>query len=131
MLHVSKPAAYIILAFSIICEIIGSACLEACNGFENKKLTIVLIICYFVAFSLFSKILHIIDLAVGYATWTASGAIACAVLGVVLFDQHLTIVGWVSVIAMAIGVFLLNLFGTPKEEKAENEEKTEEGEGVR
>lgn len=131
MLHVSKPAAYIILAFSIVCEIIGSACLEACNGFENKKLTIVLIICYFVAFSLFSKILHIIDLAVGYATWTASGAIACAVLGVVLFDQHLTIAGWVSVIAMAIGVFLLNLFGTPKEEKAENEEKTEEGEGVR
>lgn len=131
MLHVSKPAAYIILAFSIVCEIIGSACLEACNGFENKKLTIVLIICYFVAFSLFSKILHIIDLAVGYATWTASGAIACAVLGVVLFDQHLTIAGWVSVIAMAIGVFLLNLFGTPTEEKAENEEKTEEGEGVR
>lgn len=131
MLHVSKPAAYIILAFSIVCEIIGSACLEACNGFENKKLTIILIICYFVAFSLFSKILHIIDLAVGYATWTASGAIACAVLGVALFDQHLTIVGWVSILVMAVGVFLLNLFGTPKEEEAEKEEKTEEGEGVR
>ena len=85
-----------------------------------------LVICYFVAFSLFSKILHIIDLAVGYATWTALGAIACAVLGVVLFDQHLTITGWVSIIIMAIGVFLLNLFGTPKEE---NEEKMEETEG--
>ncbi|MCI8646279.1 MAG: multidrug efflux SMR transporter [Firmicutes bacterium] len=126
MLNVSKPAAYTILACSIVCEIIGSACLEACNGFENKKLTILLIICYFVAFSLFSKILHIIDLAVGYATWTALGAIACAVLGVVLFDQHLTITGWVSIIIMAIGVFLLNLFGTPKEE---NEEKMEETEG--
>lgn len=119
MLNLSKPAAYAILAFSIVCEIIGSACLEACNGFENKKLTILLIICYFVAFSLFSKILHIIDLAVGYATWTASGAIACAVLGVVVFDQHLTAVGWISIIVMAIGVFLLNLFGTPREETAE------------
>ena len=134
MLNISKPAAYTILAFSIVCEIIGSACLEACNGFENKKLTIVLIICYFVAFSLFSKILHIIDLAVGYATWTASGAIACAVLGVVLFDQHLTIVGWVSIIVMGIGVFLLNLFGTPKEAEmpeVETEEKVKEGEGVK
>lgn len=117
MPNISKPAAYAILAFSIICEIIGSACLEACNGFENKKLTILLIICYFVAFSLFSKILHIIDLAVGYATWTASGAIACAVLGVAVFDQHLTPVGWASIIIMAIGVFLLNLFGTPKEQQ--------------
>ena len=52
MLNVSKPAAYTILACSIVCEIIGSACLEACNGFENKKLTILLIICYFVAYGL-------------------------------------------------------------------------------
>lgn len=117
MLNVSKPAAYAILAFSIICEIIGSACLEACNGFQDKKLTVILILCYFIAFSLFSKILHIIDLAVGYATWTAVGAIACAVLGAVLFNQKLTVVGWISIIVMAIGVFLLNLYGTPKEDK--------------
>ncbi len=117
MLHVSKPAAYVILAISIVFEIVGSACLEACNGFENKKLTVILIICYFLAFSLFSKILHIIDLAVGYATWTASGSIGCAILGVVLFDQHLTIIGWLSIIGLAIGVFLLNLYGSPKEEK--------------
>lgn len=117
MLNVSKPVAYMILAFSIVCEIIGTLCLEACNAFENKTLTVVLIVCYFVAFTLFSKILHIIDLAVGYATWTASGAIGCAILGMVLFDQKLTVIGWISIIVMAAGVFLLNLFGTPKEEK--------------
>lgn len=117
MLNVSKPVAYVILAFSIVCEIIGSACLEACNAFENKKLTIVLILCYLVAFTLFSKILHIINLAVGYATWTAAGAIGCSVLGAVIFDQQLTVIGWISIIALAIGVFLLNLFGTPKEDK--------------
>lgn len=117
MLNVSKPTAYVILAVSIICEIIGSACIEACNGFENKKLTVILIICYLVAFTLFSKILHIINLAVGYATWTAVGAIACAVLGATIFDQPLNPIGWVSIIVMAIGVFLLNLFGTPKEKE--------------
>lgn len=121
MLNVSKPVAYLILAFSIVCEIIGSACLEACNGFEDKKLTIILIVCYFVAFSLFSKILHIINLAVGYATWSAAGAISCAIIGVVLFEQPLTLVGWISIIVMAIGVFLLNLYGTPKEETEKEE----------
>ncbi len=115
MLNVSKPVAYMILAVSIVLEIVGTACLEACNAFEDKKLTIILIVCYFLAFSLFSKILHIIDLAVGYATWTAAGAIACAVLGVVMFEQHLTIVGWISIITLAIGVFLLNLYGSPRE----------------
>ena len=117
MLNVSKPVAYMILAFSILCEIIGTLCLEACNGFENKTLTVILILCYLVAFTLFSKILHIIDLAVGYATWTAAGSIGCSVLGLVLFDQDLSVAGWISIFTLALGVFLLNLFGTPKEEK--------------
>lgn len=116
MLNVSKPVAYMILAISIVFEIIGSSCLEACNAFEDKKFTIILIVCYFIAFTLFSKILHIIDLAVGYATWTAAGSIACAIIGVVMFEQNLTLVGWISIITMAIGVFLLNLYGSPKEE---------------
>ena len=116
MLNVSKPVAYMILAISIVFEIIGSSCLEACNAFEDKKFTIILIVCYFIAFTLFSKILHIIDLAVGYATWTVAGSIACAIIGVVMFEQNLTLVGWISIITMAIGVFLLNLYGSPKEE---------------
>lgn len=115
MLNVSKPVAYMILAVSIVFEIIGSSCLEACNAFENKPLTIVVIICYFIAFTLFSKILHIIDLAVGYATWTAAGSIACAVIGVVMFEQTLSVVGWISIMTLAAGVFILNLYGTPKE----------------
>ena len=117
MLNVSKPTAYVILAISIMFELIGSSCLEACNAFENKKLTIAVIVCYFIAFTLFSKILHIIDLAVGYATWTAAGSIACAVIGVVLFEQKLSTVGWISIFAMAVGVFILNLYGTPEEDE--------------
>ena len=117
MLNVSKPVAYVILAVSIMFELIGSSCLEACNAFENKTLTVIVIVCYFIAFTLFSKILHIIDLAIGYATWTAAGSIACAVIGVVLFGQTLTIVGWISILMLATGVFILNLYGTPKEDE--------------
>ena len=120
MLNISKPAAYGVLAISIVFEIIGSSCLEACHGFQDKKLTIILIICYLIAFGLFSKILHIINLAVGYSTWTAVGAIACAIIGIIFFDQHLTPIGWAAMIAMIIGVFLLNLYGTPAESSSED-----------
>ena len=112
MLNVSKPIAYCILAISVMLEIIGSSCLEACNGFEDKKLSIV---GYLVAFTLFSKILHIIDIAIGYATWSSLGSIALAVIGVIFFKQHLTIVGWLSLVAMSFGVFMLNLYGSAEE----------------
>lgn len=116
VLNVSKPMAYVILGISIVLEIIGSSCLEACDGFRNIKLTVILIICYLIAFCLFSKILHIINLAVGYATWTSVGAIATSFIGVFYFDQPLSPVGWISIFGMAAGVVLLNLFGTPKED---------------
>ncbi|MBE6035267.1 MAG: multidrug efflux SMR transporter [Clostridiales bacterium] len=122
MLNVSKPVAYLILGVSIIFELLGSACLEACDQFADKKLTIILILCYIIAFGLFSKILHLINLAVAYATWTGVGAIATAVMGVTIFDQPLTIIGWVSILAMGLGVFILNLFGTPPEETSTGEE---------
>lgn len=111
MLNVSKPAAYAILAFSIVCEIIGSTCLEACDGFENKKLTVLLILCYFVAFSLFSKILHIIDLAVGYATWGAVGTIATPIVGYFVYKQKLTKTGIFALSLIIVSIVTLNLFG--------------------
>lgn len=116
MLNVSKPMAYLILGVSIVLELCGSACLEACNQFSDKKFTILLILCYVISFGLFSKILHLINLAVAYATWTGAGAIATSLMGVTIFDQPLTIIGWASILVMGLGVFILNLLGTPPEE---------------
>ena len=130
MLNVSKPVEYLILGVSIVLELCGSASLEASNQFSDKRLTIILILCYLIAFGLFSKILHLINLAVGYATWTGVGAIVTSLMGVWFFNQPLTIIGWVSIIAMGVGVFILNLFGTPPEETTTGETSIREGEGV-
>lgn len=121
MFNVSKPVAYLILGVSIIFELLGSAFLLASNQFTDKKLTLALIICYFIAFGLFAKILHLINLAVAYATWTGVGAIATAVMGVMIFNQPLTIIGWISILAMGLGVFILNLLGTPPDEISTSE----------
>ena len=55
MLNVSKQMAYIILAISIIIEIIGDAMLTASSGYENKLLGIGAIITILFPFSYFPK----------------------------------------------------------------------------
>lgn len=117
MLNISKRSAYILLIISIVFEITGSVCLEACDAFRNEKISVLLILCYFVSFTLFAKILQIIDLAVAYATWTALGSIALSIAGVIFFHQDLTIAGWISIFTMGFGVFMLNLYGSPEEEE--------------
>ena len=85
MLNVSKQTAYIILAISIIIEIIGDAMLTASSGYENKLLGIGAIMTILFSFFLFSKVLHIINLPVAYATWSVGGALVCTLLGFFYF----------------------------------------------
>ena len=123
MLNVSKRTAYMILALSIVIEIIGDAMLTASHGYDHAPLGIAAIIAILFSFFLFSKILHIIDLPIAYATWSVVGALVCTLLGVFFFHQHLSPIGWISIIILAAATFTMNMWGTPAEdpENAETE----------
>ena len=123
MLNVSKRTAYMILAISIVVEVIGDAMLTASHGYDHALLGIGAIITILFSFFLFSKILHIIDLPIAYATWCVVGTLACTLLGVFFFHQHLSPIGWISIIILAAATFTMNMWGTPAEdpENAETE----------
>ena len=55
MLNVSKRTAYMILAISIVIEIIGDAMLTASHGYDHALLGIAAIIAILFSFFLFSK----------------------------------------------------------------------------
>lgn len=116
MLNVSKRTAYMILAISIVIEIIGDAMLTASHGYDHALLGITAIIAILFSFFLFSKILHIIDLPIAYATWSVVGALVCTLLGVFFFHQHLSPIGWISIIVLAAATFTMNMWGTPAED---------------
>ncbi|MDD6311028.1 MAG: SMR family transporter [Firmicutes bacterium] len=122
MLNISKSKAYVVLAISIALELIGDALLEACNGFENIAMGICSILMILLSFSIFSKILHIINIAVAYATWTVVGVLFCTFLGVFYFKQELTPVGWISVAVLTTATFVINMWGTPKDNDEDKED---------
>ncbi len=110
----SRPAAYAVLGISIAAEQVGTACLQASGGFTVQRFTVLTILLYAVSYFTFAKILSRIDLAVAYATWTAVGSVGATLIGIWLFDQSMSLKGWLSIAGMIAGVFLLNCFGTPK-----------------
>ena len=115
--HMDRKYAYFLLAVSILSEQIGTACLEASKGYTILSFSLMTICLYSITYFIFCKILSELDLAVAYASWSAVGAIGASLMGVYLFDQSMSPSGWVSIFAMSVGVFLLNCFGTPKEEE--------------
>ena len=126
MLNVSKRTAYMILAISIVIEIIGDAMLTASHGYDHALLGIAAIIAILFSFFLFSKILHIIDLPIAYATWSVVGALVCTLLGVFFFHQHLSTIGWISIIVLAAATFTMNMWGTPAEDPENIETESKE-----
>lgn len=122
MLKLSKKMAYLLFAVSVVADTIAWTYLEACEGFTKTGATIGVIVFVIITWWCFSQTLKIINLAVAYACWTSIGTIATSVIGVVLFHQQLSPLGWASVAGLTAGVILLSLFGTPKEAEMKNKE---------
>lgn len=117
ILKLNKKQAYVILVISIIFEQIGTAFLEASDAFTKLIPTLCLIGAYVVSYWFFAQLLQHINLSVSYATWTAAGTISAAMIGLIAFGQHISPLGWLGIIIMCVGIFILNLYGTPKEDR--------------
>ena len=120
ILKLNKKQAYEILVVSIIFEQIGTGFLEACDAFTKLAPTIGLIIAYILSYWFFAQLLQHINLSVSYSTWTAAGTVSAALIGLFAFGQHISPLGWLGIIIMCVGIFILNLFGTPKEDRGKD-----------
>ena len=114
-MRLTKKMAYVALILSVVIGQIGTGCLEACQAFTRLTPTLALIVAYAVSYWCLSKALMLIDLSIAFATWLAVGTIGSALMGAFLFHQTISPVGWGAIIVMIFGIFLLNLYGTPKE----------------
>ena len=117
ILKLNKKQAYGILVISIIFEQIGTGFLEACDAFTKLVPTICLILAYVASYWFFAQLLQHINLSVSYATWTAAGTASAALIGLFAFGQHISPLGWLGIVIMCVGIFILNLYGTPKEDR--------------
>ena len=118
-MQLTKNKAYVCLILSVILGQVGTGCLEACEAFTKPGPVVALIIAYIISYWCLSKALMMINLSIAFATWLAVGTICSALMGIFLFHQPLSLVGWIAIFVMIAGIFLLNFYGTPKEGNAE------------
>src|SRR5699024_7927162 len=100
---------YIYLFFSILFEVIGSACLKMSDGFTNVVPSLLLILFYGLSFSIFVLALKTISLSVGYSIWSGLGTAGAALVGVMLFNEILSAINMIGLIIIIIGVFVRHM----------------------
>lgn len=123
-LKMTTKLAYFLLVVSIFFEQVGTGLLGATDAFKNLVPTLCMIGAYIISYWFFAQVLKYINLSICYATWTALGTVSAALIGFFAFDQVISVTGWIAIIIMGIGIFILNLFGDVKENaESEGEQK--------
>jgi small multidrug resistance pump len=100
--------AWSLLALAIVFEVIGTVCLRLSNGFTAALPSVLLFVCYALAFACNAFVVKTLDLSITYAVWSGVGTVATAIIGFWLFRESATTLKLVCIGLIVIGVVGLN-----------------------
>ncbi len=101
---------YLLLAGAIITEVVATVSLSLSNGFTRLLPSLVVIVGYMSSFTLLSFALaRGLPLAIAYAIWAGVGVALVAVIGVVLLGNNLTWTQAGGIVAVVVGVTMIEL----------------------
>jgi multidrug transporter EmrE-like cation transporter len=104
-------STYGLLLAAIAIEGVATTALKASHGMTRLVPSVIVVVGYVVSFYLVAILLKRMDLGLVYATWSALGTAAIAIIGVVIYDDALTIWRVAGLFLIIAGVMLLNLSG--------------------
>lgn len=101
---------WLLLALAIAFEVAGTAFLRATDGFSKLLPSIAVVVGYGVSFYLLSLVLKTgIPQGVVYAIWSAFGIALVTLVGVVIFDDKISLVTGIGLAVVMLGIVLVQV----------------------
>ena len=102
---------WILLILSILAEVVGTLCLKWSEGFARLWPTVGMIVLYIATIVLLTLSAKTLDLGLAYAIWAGVSVAGVAACGVLLFHEPLNAYRVIGIMAIIVGVLVLNLKG--------------------
>ena len=83
--------AWLLLLTAIVLEVAGTTSMKLSQGFTHVWPSVMIFVCYGLAFLALTLALKRLDLSVAYAIWAGAGTALVALVGVVVFHEP---IGW-------------------------------------
>ncbi|WP_349435284.1 SMR family transporter [Pararhizobium sp. A13] len=101
---------YAMLVLAIVFEVLGTSAMQAAQHFTKLLPTLVMVVCYAVAFYFLSYTLKVIPVGIAYAIWSGLGIVLISLAGYLVFGQKLDFAAVLGLGLIIAGVVVLNLF---------------------
>ena len=100
---------WLFLGIASVFEVVFALSANASKGFTRPWYSLQTIAAAAVAIYFLSLSLKVLEVGVGYAIWTAIGAVGTVIFGVVLFSEKLNTGKVISIVAVIVGVIALKM----------------------
>jgi small multidrug resistance pump len=101
--------AYAYLLLAILFEVFGTTCMKLAEGFTRLVPSVLIFVFYGCSFTALTLCLKQIDVSIAYAIWSGLGTMLIAIIGVVFFNEPLSILKVVSILLIIVGVIGVNV----------------------
>ena len=104
---------WLILFFAIIFEVCGTTCLKLSQGFTKLYPTLGIFLFYGIGLFLMTLTLKKLELGMVYAIWSGLGTALVAIIGMVFFQETISLFRFASLFFIVMGVVGLHLSSNP------------------
>ncbi|MCR5798360.1 MAG: multidrug efflux SMR transporter [Eubacterium sp.] len=102
---------WLMLLLAGILEVTWACAMKASDGFKALIPSVVTVVGYILSAVFLALALKKLPLGTAYAMWTGFGIIGTSVLGIMLFDEKLSLLQIICVLMIAMGIVGLKLPG--------------------
>lgn len=99
------------LAGAIALEVAGTISMKLSEGFTKLVPSVLLFVFYATSFVALTLALKKIEVSVAYAVWSGVGTALIAAIGILYFREAVTVLKFISILLIIVGVVGLNISG--------------------
>ena len=101
--------SWLVLAVAIACEVAGTIFMKLSESLTKWVWIPPMLVAYILALLGLALALRTIEVGIAYAVWAACGTALIALVGIVFFDESLSLIKIVAIALVIAGVVGLNL----------------------
>ena len=103
--------SWVLLLIAGILEVFWAVMMKYSQGFTVLAPTILTMIGYIASAVVLSLAIKRLPLSMAYAIWTGIGIIGTSVLGIILFDERLTVAQYICILLIVFGIAGIRVMG--------------------
>lgn len=101
---------WLILSAGILFEVLGTICMKYAEGFTKLWPSVFVFIFYGISLASLVFVLEKMQVSIAYAIWASAGTALIALIGILFFQETVSVAKVVSISFIILGIIGLELF---------------------